>query len=181
MFYWKQNNKGTNLNIFGMLDVNDIIKKFDLQPHPEGGHFKRIYTSELTCQVGDKEKESPLSSAILYLLERHEFSAVHKITQDETWHFHAGSPIELVHISESASYRCITLGCDYENGHLPIYTVPGKHYFFARPMSSEHHFSLVSCSVTPGFDYDGFYMPSAEEFLKEFPVLGKRFAQYCTS
>ena len=76
---------------------DDIIKKFRLQPHPEGGYFREVYRSKELFQV--KNRERNISTAIYYLLEGNDFSAFHRIKSDEIWHFYGGDILEIVEIT----------------------------------------------------------------------------------
>ena len=81
------------------LSAQDIIRHYDLMPHVEGGHYRRVW-----CSSQDLQPESlpcgiygsrPCSTSILYLLQAGERSRLHRIRQDELWHFHLGGPLRL--------------------------------------------------------------------------------------
>jgi len=127
--------------------IDEIIETFRLRPHPEGGFFKRIYTSALVADaevLGQYPSSRNLSSAILYLLPAGTFSALHSIKQDETWHFHSGSPLEITEIHADSRSTKTLLGHKYEQDEKPVHTVFGNTWFMAKPIS-KIGYSFVSC------------------------------------
>lgn len=137
--------------------VEDWIRELELKRHPEGGWFRREYTSELTTPDG-----RPVLTAIYYLLESSDFSALHRLKQDEQWHFYAGDPLTLhvIHPDGTASETTLSAAGPFQatmkTGHLFGATVEGD-------------FALVGCTVAPGFEYADFELPSRTSLLKDFP------------
>lgn len=127
-----------------------------MEPHPEGGHYKRVYASDALAEDG-----RPLMTSIYYLLECGDISALHRLKMDEQWHFYAGSPITIHEIAPDGTYRSTTLGIDCFQ-----YTVQAGHYFGA---TTREGFALVGCVVVPGFHFDDFEMPSQFELLVLYP------------
>ena len=155
-----------------MQRIEEIIKTLNLMPHPEGGYYKETYRSqgEITGnQLPSIYKgKRNLSTSIYFLLTADNFSAFHKIHQDEIWYFHLGSPIELHTITESGTHKEYVIGTDIINGQLPQLIVHGNQWFAAK-ISKGGGFALVSCSVTPGFDFADFKMATRGELLLAFP------------
>lgn len=149
-----------------------LIEMLDLQPHPEGGFFKETYRSNETIHnahlTGDYKGDRHYSTAIFFMLTSDMFSAFHRIEQDELWHFHQGSAIELHTISESGEHTKHIIGNDIANGEKPQLVVPGKYWFAAKVIQQNAH-SLVSCTVAPGFDFRDFVLPSRLELVNLFP------------
>jgi len=150
-----------------------IIKKLELKPHPEGGYFRETYRS-----LGEINKESlntdyngkrNYSTCIYFLLTSDTFSAFHKIKQDEIWHFYDGSPIILHTISETGDYKKHTIGRDFSRGEIPQLVVPGNHWF-AATVINKNDYSLVGCTVSPGFDFSDFELPTRKELIVKFPA-----------
>lgn len=154
------------------MTANQIIELLDLQEHPEGGYFKETYRSEGVIPnsaleskfVGDRNQ----STGIYFLLTSEKFSAFHKINQDEMWHFYKGTSLKLHTISSEGNYSFIIIGNDLERGEVPQHTVKGGDWFAAEVIT-ENSYTLVGCTVAPGFDFADFVLPSAEELIKEFP------------
>ena len=156
-----------------MKKTEEIIKKLGLKPHPEGGYFKETYRS-----LGKINKDSlhstyngkrSYSTCIYFLLTSDTFSAFHKIKQDEIWHFYDGSPIILHTISETGNHHEYTIGRDFSKGEIPQLVVPGNHWFAAEVIN-KNDYSLVGCTVSPGFDFSDFELPTRKELITKFPA-----------
>ncbi len=125
----------------------EIIALLDLTPHPEGGHYREMFRD--TRQIGDRSA----STAIYFLLTEGEASHWHRVDAVEIWHFHAGAPLEL-RVADPVE-RCIVLGSDLAAGERPQGVVPTGAWQAARSLGS---WTLVGCTVAPGFDFSGFEM-----------------------
>ena len=155
-----------------MKSVSDIIKRLELQPHPEGGYFKETYRSKGLINSENLEEaysgDRNYSTAIYFLLTSDSFSAFHRINQDEVWHFYDGSPIRLYMISPEGELSSQLIGLNLEQGELPQFVVPGGHWFSAEVLNSESY-SLVGCTVAPGFSFEDFQMIPRHELIEMFP------------
>ncbi|MBX2826942.1 MAG: cupin domain-containing protein [Flavobacteriaceae bacterium] len=155
-----------------MNTAQDIIQKLDLLPHPEGGYFKETYRNPTTIPAsvlgngysGDRN----YATSIYFLLTEGNFSAFHRIVQDEQWHFYDGDTLLLHIISPEGVYERIKIGNDVLHGEVPQYTVPGG-YWFASEVIQGGNYSLVGCTVTPGFDFADFEMPPRKDLVSLFP------------
>lgn len=130
------------------MTADDIIAHLDLAPHPEGGWFR-----ETLRVTGENDGRSP-GTAIYFLLRAGESSHWHRVDATETWHFYAGAPLVLS-ISASNEGPAVDhqLGPDLRAGQSPQITVPPHHWQAARTTGD---FTLVGCTVSPGFDFAGF-------------------------
>jgi predicted cupin superfamily sugar epimerase len=155
-----------------MSTKEQLIDTLNLAPHPEGGFYRETYRSEKTFSdsvLGDTyEGYRNLGTGIYFLLTGDAFSAFHRIKQDELWFFHLGAPIELHMISPEGKHSKHMIGIDIENGESPQLIVPGG-YWFAAKVSKHQDYSLVSCTVSPGFDFRDFEMPMRKELCNLFP------------
>jgi len=155
-----------------MKHVEKIIQDLGLQPHPEGGYFKETYRSSGEIDehsLGDAyEGNRNFSTGIYFLLTSDTFSAFHKINQDEIWHFYDGSPVRIHMISESGRYSSVVVGRNFTKGEVPQFVVPGGHWFAAK-VENDMHYSLVGCTVSPGFDFRDFVLPDRQELISKFP------------
>lgn len=108
------------------------------------------------------------STCIYFLLTSDTFSAFHKIKQDEIWHFYDGSPIILHTISEAGNHEKHIIGRDFNKGEIPQLVVPGNHWFTATVIN-KNDYSLVGCTVSPGFDFSDFELPTRDKLINKFP------------
>jgi uncharacterized protein len=129
------------------LTAADIIRLLDLKPHPEGGHFRETFRDG--TEIGGRAA----STAIYFLLARGERSHWHRFDATELWHWHAGAPLRLEISPEPGKIESVTLGCDLAVGECPQAVVPAHAWQAAQTLGD---WSLVGCTVTPGFDFKTF-------------------------
>jgi uncharacterized protein len=129
------------------LDAAGIIKLLGMGPHPEGGHFCQTFRDTRLIEGG-----RAASTAIYFLLARGERSHWHRVDAVEGWHWYAGAPLRL-EIAESDRFTTLTLGPDLVAGERPQAIVPTGAWQAATSLGD---WSLVGCTVAPGFEYAGF-------------------------
>lgn len=154
------------------MNQKDIIEKFNLQKHPEGGYFKETYRSTGSIKNENLgsifEGDRNFSTGIYFLLTSDSFSAFHKINQDEMWHFYAGTTLKLHMISPDGDYSYVLIGNDIINNEVPQFVVPAQHWFAAEVVK-ESSFSFTGCTVAPGFDFKDFVLPERKTLIEIFP------------
>ena len=150
------------------MKAKDIIEQLQLIPHPEGGYYRQTYRSEKNIIVSEGINRH-LSTAIYYLLEDNDRSHFHRIKSDELWFFHTGEPLEIISIINN-KLSTIILGNDLTKGESPQALIPANTWFGAR-LKNGTGFSLVSCTVAPGFDFADFELAKREELVTQFPHL----------
>ena len=155
-----------------MNTVEQLIKQYALQPHPEGGWYKETYkSSEMVSSNVLPERFSgdrAFSTAIYFLLEAGNFSAFHRIKSDECWHFYSGDPLLVYVLFPLGKLEIIKLGSDFARGELFQYVVPANCWFASRPAPGSS-FSFVGCTVSPGFEFTDFELANATELRKIYP------------
>ena len=130
---------------------SEIIKRFKLSPHPEGGWFREILRSESYVLREDGVKRNNITG-IFYMLSKNEFSAWHRVNfADEIWIYHKGAPLNLWCLDDG-NKELRKLRIDSNN---PIEMIPSGFWQAAR---SSGAFTLASCCVGPGFDFTDFEM-----------------------
>jgi predicted cupin superfamily sugar epimerase len=148
------------------------IKTLGLEKHPEGGWFKEVYRSdELIQKEHLPERFSGSrhhSTSIYFMLTSDTFSAFHRIKSDELWHFYKGSPVTIYMIDDAGKYSEILLGDDPDGGESFQCVIPAGVWFGAK-VNLPDSFSLVGCTVAPGFHFDDFELGEREELMKLFP------------
>jgi hypothetical protein len=154
------------------MNVDLLVKTLNLVAHPEGGYFKEIYRSrDIIPQNALPEGFSgdrAIATAIYFLIEKNNFSALHKIKSDETWHFYYGDTLEVIEIDETGILRSTAIGNNLLQGETFQYTVKANTWFGSR-VKSGGNFSLVGCTVAPGFDFNDFELGTKEMLLQLFP------------
>jgi len=149
-----------------MLTANDFIKKLNLTKHIEGGYFRRTYESKLKVSIPGYTGERHTATSIYFLLEKDTFSALHKLKSDEVWFFNYGSPLILYIINEVGELNKIILG----DPNHPIYqfTVSANQWLAAE-INDKSSFTLVSCFVSPGFEYNDFELADRDMLIQQYP------------
>jgi len=148
------------------------IETLRLAEHPEGGYYRRTYRAreEILREHLPKRFSGPraFSSAIYYLLPGNRVSAFHRLKSDEMWHFYAGSPL-IVYILDSGG-RMVEkrLGNDPERGEAFQQLIEAGKWFGAA-VSDPASYSLVGCTVAPGFDFEDFEMADPVELMETHP------------
>ncbi|HOW84279.1 MAG TPA: cupin domain-containing protein [Spirochaetota bacterium] len=148
------------------------VRILGLAKHPEGGYFSETYRSAETVAAGHLPArfggDRCFSTAIYYLLAGDDFSSLHRIASDETWHFYRGSPLAIHCLGADTGYRKIILGDDPGRGQSLQATVPAGAWFGAE-VNDKNSFSLVGCTVAPGFDFADFEEGKSDELSLMFP------------
>lgn len=161
---------------------HDLMTKLDLVPHPEGGLYRETYRcAESVPQCGLPERfhgVRSFSTAILFLLRAGERSHLHRIQQDELWHFYLGGPLRLVMISPEGKSQEVILGQNILAGQTLQYAVPAGYWFGACPCDGTN-FSLVGCTVAPGFSFEDFEMGTRSELTRLFPHATEILQEFC--
>ena len=153
-----------------MTTAEDWIAHLQLAPHPEGGYFRETYRSQELVTPAASRYAGPraASTAIYFLLRSGEISRLHRLRSDEVWHFYAGSSLTLHLLFASGKYETIRLGDAVANGEQLQAVIPAGCWFGAT-VSRPGSFTLVGCTVAPGFDFQDFEMGSRAALTQQFP------------
>lgn len=142
------------------------IKHLELEPHPEGGYFKEVYRSEGSFTPTKIGATRNYATSIYFLIESGNVSHFHSILQDEIWYYHAGDPLVVHILNEDGSHNEIQVGPHPDCGQHLQTVVPASSIFGS---TTTGEFSLVSCMVAPGFDFNDFKLYKKSELLAKFP------------
>ena len=150
----------------------DFVKLLSLEPHPEGGYYKQTYKSEeqYTQAMLPARYKGPrsTSTAIEFLLNKGDYSTFHRLQSDELWHFYAGGPLKLYVLMPDGQLIIHLLGNDPHQGQVFQALAPRGSWFAAEPAVGSEY-SLVGCTVSPGFDFEDFEIGSRSALLAAFP------------
>ena len=133
--------------------AEEIIRLLDLRPHPEGGHYRETFRD--AAETGGRAA----STAIYFLLAANEFSHWHRIDAVEVWHWYAGAPLSLSISPDGHLTTEFSLGSEISHGQHPQVIVPARVWQAAKSLGA---WTLVGCTVAPGFTFDGFELAPAE-------------------
>ena len=143
--------------------ISSIVDTLNLKKHPEGGFYSETYRSAQKTA----NEEGVLMTSIYFLLTSGNVSNFHRISNDELWFHHEGSPI-VIHTLEDKIHKEYILGKTYNDVCRPQHLVKGN-TIFGSAVIEPNSYALVSCVVTPGFEFKDFELLSYDELIKEFP------------
>jgi len=137
--------------------VAELIRELQLTAHPEGGYYAVVFRSPSMVAPADGRGIRPGLTTIYFLLPEGAFSRWHRVVSDEVWHFYEGAPLELLRLSaDLESLTRYTLG-PLTGDQAPVHTVAAGDWQAARTTGT---YTLVGCTVGPGFDFQDFTMLS---------------------
>jgi predicted cupin superfamily sugar epimerase len=131
------------------LTARDIITLLGMRPHPEGGHYVETFRDSVMVEG------RPASTAIYYLLDVGEASHWHRVDAAELWHWHAGAPLSLTLSENGHDAVAHILGPELRMRQRPQIAVPAGTWQTATSLGA---WTLVGCTVAPGFRFEGFEM-----------------------
>jgi predicted cupin superfamily sugar epimerase len=170
--------------------ARDWIARLRLARHPEGGWFRETYRAAESIPRSALPARFPgdraFATAIYFLLEEGDISALHRIRSDEIWHFYAGDPLTLVVLDAAGRLMTHRLGPGSGRGEAFQAVVPAGSWFGAaladgaagpRPRGGRHadpgahrrRYALVGCTVAPGFDFADFELADAVALARRHP------------
>lgn len=161
--------------------MSEVASLLQLSPHPEGGYFKESYRSELLLpgnSVPGFPSDRHCSTGIYFLIGGEQFSAFHRIRSDELWHFYAGQPLHVHVIAPDGTYSLLRVGNDFAAGYTPQAVVAAGSWF-ASESAATAGWSLVGCTVAPGFDFADFELAAGEALSRQFPQHAKLIRRLC--
>ncbi|WP_170344029.1 cupin domain-containing protein [Ruegeria atlantica] len=127
------------------MTAQEVIDRLNLQRHPEGGWYAETWRAE--------NEGRPTGTCIYFLLQAGESSHWHRVDATEIWLYHAGAPLVLsLSATDEGPATDHVLTPDLSQG-APQLIVPEGHWQAAR---STGDYTLVSCTVSPGFQFEGF-------------------------
>ena len=144
------------------MNAKSWIEKLGLVSHPEGGYYKETFRD--TKEFNGRS----VGTAIFFLLESGDKSRFHRIDSAEVWHFYDGGCLHIVELDEQGRPHVTLLGKEVDKGEVLQYTMLPGRWFGAIPAAGTEY-SLVGCTVSPGFIFDTFEEGQRNALLKEFP------------
>lgn len=165
-----------------MNNYNEIVKFFKMLPHPEGGYYREVYRSEEIIKKdflpGRYNEDRAFSTSIYYMLAGEQISHFHKLKSDEIWHFYLGSHLIIHMLDHKSGYEKIQVGNNLTNGEIPQLIIQ-KEKYFAAEVSDKNSFSLIGCTVSPGFDFNDFEFGTEEILISSFPEYTELIKRFC--
>ncbi|MFI9828522.1 cupin domain-containing protein [Streptomyces sp. NPDC051913] len=150
---------------------DDLVAHYGLEPIPrEGGLFRR------TWEGPERADGRPEGTAIVALLTAADFSALHRLPADETWHHYLGDPLELLLLAPDGTSRTAVLGPDVLAGQHVQLTVPAGTWMGGRTLGA---WTFFGCTMAPGFTYEGYEHGDLTGLVARYPAEAARIARLC--
>lgn len=162
-----------------MPDADEIIHKLNLKPHPrESGFFVETYRSRdrITWEALPALYDGTrcFSTAIYFLLKAGGFSEMHRLRSEEVFHFYKGAPAEMLILPPGGPGRILRLGNDLDAGEVPQVVVPRYAW---QGVVTLGEYTLMGCTVAPGFEYSDFEYGAREDLTKQYPQFADAIAR----
>ncbi|MDD5065727.1 MAG: cupin domain-containing protein [bacterium] len=148
------------------------IRKLGLRAHPEGGYYRETYRSDERIKTGSLPGRygsgRAFSTAIYFLLKGSQVSKFHRLKSDEIWHYHSGSPLTVYLISPAGRLEKKRLGPSLDPGE-DFQVIIKKGSWFGAAVDKENSYTLMGCTVAPGFDFRDFELADRDQMLRKYP------------
>ncbi len=151
-----------------MHTANYWIERLQLQQHIEGGWYAEVYKASQTISLPGNQQEKSAATHIYFLLQQQEFSALHRITSDELWHFYAGTTLTVYEITIDGLLIEHVLGNNPDNNQQHFCVIKAGSWFGAKT-TGDGDYALVGCTVAPGFDFADFELAQQAQMLQQYP------------
>jgi predicted cupin superfamily sugar epimerase len=149
-----------------LAEVDSLIQRLHLQPHPEGGYYRETYASEVEAPTASGVRRC--ATSIYYLLANGDRSAFHRLQSDEIWYFHAGCGL-VIHVLDPAGHHYqYRLSPDIAGGGAPQVVIRAGLWFGAE-LQEPNGYCLVGCSVSPGFHFSDLELARRDALIQEYP------------
>lgn len=150
------------------LTQQDVITTLKMTEHPEGGFYTETYRCRESITLDGLGRRA-LGTSIYFLLPRGDISHFHRLASDEVWHFHQGDSVTVVMIRPNGIIEKSIVGSVGNMDARPQLVIPKGTWFGAvHQGEGSHGYTLVGCTVTPGFDFSDFEMATRSDLLEEF-------------
>lgn len=148
-----------------LMNADEIIRKLDLKPHPEGGFYRETYRSSRKIPGTSRV----CSTGIYYLLVTGAVSKLHRLAADEMFHYYLGDPVTWVLLGQDGKVRKTVLGNRLESGENLQLSIPADTWFGGY-LNEGGAYALMGTTVAPGFEFEDFVLGQRDQLLNRFPT-----------
>jgi predicted cupin superfamily sugar epimerase len=161
-----------------MSEIPEIIQSLQLEPHCEGGYYRRTYLSDIECTSNSGKARATMSSIYYLVTQKKGMSYLAANESDLMLFHHAGAPLKVIFIDEQGDVEEKILGTDFAAGQQPQMLCPGGVWKAYELMSGEY--TLVSEALSPSFDYDDLYLPDHDALRVRSPQHYEELKKFIT-
>jgi len=160
--------------------AEELIELLQLEKHIEGGWFRETYRS--TSNIQNSENINRTATTLIhFMMTAGNFSAWHRLTSDEVWHFYEGHPILIHTLTPSGQLSTITLGDKRVNPQYQYQAIIEKDTWFAAEVMNNSPYALCGCQVSPGFEYEDFELAERADLEAQFPQHAEMIRKFTRS
>jgi uncharacterized protein len=161
------------------MTAQEVIQKLDLKPLPnEGGYYRETYRSGEEIPANGRSGNSRrASTAIYYLVTADSFSALHRVTSDEIFHFYGGNSVEMIQIDQQGNFSRSILGSNFANGEQMQVVVPAGVWQALRLIDGGA-WGLMGTTVAPGFEFVDFELGERAKLIELYPQFRKEIERF---
>ena len=164
----------TFINYQMKLSSLDVIEKLNLQPHPEGGYFTRIYTADSNLKVNTNYGDRLSLTAIHYMLTSDKNIGCWHKNKSDILHFHqGGNPLLYRLLTIEGKYEEVILSNTLKENTKPFLFVKAGDWKTTELLDGETDYGMVSEAVTPGFEWEDTTMGKKSEMKNLFPEISE--------
>ena len=157
------------------------LDKYQMIQHPEGGYYKEVYRSGEILNAdmlsGRYNGKRNISTMIYFLLEGEQISLFHKLNSDEIWNHIDGGAVKIYLLDQSGKLSEIVIGKKTDSGTM-LHSVIREGTWFAAELEDKESFVLVTCTVSPGFEFEDFILGNREELLEKYPQHSSKILKF---
>lgn len=151
----------------------EVIEHLGLQPlQGEGGFFRQTWNApeRLTPGVAGVRVEKAVGTAIYYLVTDAPdgFSAMHRLSTDEVYHFYLGDPVEQLLLYPDGRSDVLVLGSDLLNGQYVQHIAPRGVWQGTR-LRPGGRWALLGTTMAPGFDVSDYEAGRRDVLVSAYP------------
>jgi uncharacterized protein len=156
-----------------MITAEDLIRRLNLIPHPEGGYYRETYRCPeklpRTALAARYDSARAAGTAIYYVLTAETYSRLHRLRSDEIYHFYLGDPVTMLHLCPDGTTRELVLGSNILRGELSQVVIP-RDVWQGSFVCPGGRFALLGATVAPGFDFADYEAGERADLLRRYPA-----------
>jgi uncharacterized protein len=160
----------------GELSADRVRELLKLEPNQTCGLVRVSYVSEQKAAT----EQRPIGSALYFLVTPQAPVRLHRIRNDQLYHYYRGDPLELLLLKLDGSSEKVIIGRDLAAGEHVQFFIPGGTFHTARVIGQRRWF-LGGSTEWPGVIPADVELGDAEALAKKYPHVAKEIRSFILS